>query len=503
MDNTSGQGKSAIVPESVRGLAWGAFFWTFIWGIFNRTWLSMLVFVPVVGMVMPFVLLFKGREWAWRNKQWDSPEHFNRVQRLWAIVGLVIIVLPVAAIGGLVGSGVIDLGDEVAAKKPAVVKAAAQPEPAKPAPVAAAKTEPAKAEPAKAEPAKAEPAKSEPAKPAAKPAAPQGEPSEVAHGKTVIPGTWAWNAETNEIISSGRADVHWEHANPTERELVPQKGAGLALAPGAKFEALGAPELAALKYSGASLSGSDKGGVLEPGAVFGLRTVEGNLAKLRVVGYRSSHDVTFPGSNILSQSARQRLRIRPAIARYHLELEWVVYRPQSAVAVAAAPKPAPEKKPAAEPEPKPAAEKGGATAMDALDKLKPDSAAATPAAATPGARKAPGGPRRALAAASPSGPPPKTLNPKYNDVMSAVLYGDRAAVVELLDLGKWVDKPDARGFTPLMAAATIRDAAMAELLLSRGANPNAAGEGGATALRIARENRDAAMTSLLERRGAK
>lgn len=40
---------------------------------------------------MPFVLGAKGSEWAWNNKRWDSPEHFARVQKTWAWVGLGVI----------------------------------------------------------------------------------------------------------------------------------------------------------------------------------------------------------------------------------------------------------------------------------------------------------------------------------------------------------------------------------------------------------------------------
>lgn len=94
MENTSGQGKNTVVPQEIKGLAWGAFFWNFIWGIFNRTWIALLALIPLVNLVMAFVLLLKGREWAWRNKRWDSVEHFNKIQRRWAIAGLIVILAP-------------------------------------------------------------------------------------------------------------------------------------------------------------------------------------------------------------------------------------------------------------------------------------------------------------------------------------------------------------------------------------------------------------------------
>ena len=97
--------------------------------------------------------------------------------------------------------------------------------------------------------------------------------------------------------------------------------------------------------------------------------------------------------------------------------------------------------------------------------------------------------------------PENVITPKFNDVMTAVLRQDQAAVTQLLDLGWWVDKPNSSGFTPLMEAVAMGDAPMAELLLKRGANPNAAARDGSV-LQIAKRNRDAAMAELLRRYGA-
>lgn len=83
MTNTSGQGKDARVPDEIRGWNWGAFFLNWIWGIGNHTYVAFLMFVPFVNMGMAFVLGAKGNEWAWRNKRWDSVDHFKRVQRKW------------------------------------------------------------------------------------------------------------------------------------------------------------------------------------------------------------------------------------------------------------------------------------------------------------------------------------------------------------------------------------------------------------------------------------
>lgn len=96
-------------------------------------------------------------------------------------------------------------------------------------------------------------------------------------------------------------------------------------------------------------------------------------------------------------------------------------------------------------------------------------------------------------------PGPTTPGPRFNDLMTAVLYRDAGAVSELLAFGKWPDKPDSRGVTPLMAAVMIGEAAIAERLLKAGANPDRPGPGGETAASIARERNDPAMLNVLRR----
>jgi len=90
--NTSGAGKAAVLPPGVKGWSWGAFLWNWIWAPFNRTWIGLLALVPYIGIIVVFYLGIKGRELAWRNKRWDSLEHFNRVQRSWSKWGLILIV---------------------------------------------------------------------------------------------------------------------------------------------------------------------------------------------------------------------------------------------------------------------------------------------------------------------------------------------------------------------------------------------------------------------------
>ncbi len=92
VENNSGGGSLITPPPGVKGWSWGAFFWNWIWAIFNRTWIGLLAFVPYIGIIVVFYLGFKGRELAWRNKRWDSLEHFQRVQRAWSKWALILFV---------------------------------------------------------------------------------------------------------------------------------------------------------------------------------------------------------------------------------------------------------------------------------------------------------------------------------------------------------------------------------------------------------------------------
>ena len=94
---TSGLGKQSTVPPELKGWNWGAFFLNWIWGIGNSTYIALLMFIPLVNLVMPFVLGAKGNKWAWQNRTWRDIEHFKQTQRKWAISGLILVfvILPI------------------------------------------------------------------------------------------------------------------------------------------------------------------------------------------------------------------------------------------------------------------------------------------------------------------------------------------------------------------------------------------------------------------------
>lgn len=146
---------------------------------------------------------------------------------------------------------------------------------------------------------------------------------------------------------------------------------------------------------------------------------------------------------------------------------------------------------------------------NALAKGKP----VVPVAAAPEEEK----PAEKLATAAPAAAPaaapeqptykraPNTreLYSRYNDLITATVMRDRAAVKELLEDGKFPDVRQKDGVTPLMIAAANGDVETASLLLGKGADPNLRAAGGRTALSLAKERGAAPMVQLLQSRGAK
>ena len=92
-ENTSGMGTATEYPDGIKGWSWGAFLLNWIWAIGNKTWIGLIALIPYVGFIMAIVLGFKGREWAWKSKRWDSVEHFQRVQKKWSFWGVLLTVL--------------------------------------------------------------------------------------------------------------------------------------------------------------------------------------------------------------------------------------------------------------------------------------------------------------------------------------------------------------------------------------------------------------------------
>lgn len=135
------------VPEGVKGWSWGAFLLNWIWAIGNRSWIGLLALIPYVGVLVAIWLGFKGREMAWKNKQWDSFEHFDRVQKKWSRwgVGVALACLVLGIVGAIALPAYQVYQARASAEQSSesldqLIEQVQQAEPMPPAPVAAAVT---------------------------------------------------------------------------------------------------------------------------------------------------------------------------------------------------------------------------------------------------------------------------------------------------------------------------------------------------------------------------
>lgn len=136
-------------------------------------------------------------------------------------------------------------------------------------------------------------------------------------------------------------------------------------------------------------------------------------------------------------------------------------------------------------------------AVEPLAKAQPETPAEKPASGPAAAPAEPVGYRRPANI--------RNLYSRYNDLVTATVMGDGAAVKELLDDGKDPNVRQADGKTPLMVAASRNDLAIATLLLAKGADPSLRAAGGMNALAIAKSRGPAGapMVQLLQRSGAR
>lgn len=101
--NTSGNGQAAVLPEELKGYNWGALLLSWIWGIGNKTYITLLsflvAFIPFIGglaaLGMNIWFGFKGNEWAWQNKHFESIEHFKSNQKKWTIAGIIVTIVSI------------------------------------------------------------------------------------------------------------------------------------------------------------------------------------------------------------------------------------------------------------------------------------------------------------------------------------------------------------------------------------------------------------------------
>jgi len=93
LENTSGHGLFTTIPEEVKRWNWGAFWLTWIWGLFNGVYISLLGLIPIINIFMSFYLGAKGNELAWRSMYWHGEIDFLKIQKKWAIAGWITSIL--------------------------------------------------------------------------------------------------------------------------------------------------------------------------------------------------------------------------------------------------------------------------------------------------------------------------------------------------------------------------------------------------------------------------
>jgi len=97
-ENDSGTGVNAKLPEEIKGLNFGAYLLTPLWGAAHNYPLSFLSLIPGYGWIKSYYLLVKGNEVAWQHRRFKSVEEFKKVQKRWSIFSFIILGVLIAVI---------------------------------------------------------------------------------------------------------------------------------------------------------------------------------------------------------------------------------------------------------------------------------------------------------------------------------------------------------------------------------------------------------------------
>lgn len=101
MDNIKTPMNLNVPPEIVNKFNWGAFLLTWIWGLFNKTYLTLIIIplslVPKIGLLLTLILSVyfgtRGNRWALENKYFSTLEEFNKYQKKFVQFGLILLIL--------------------------------------------------------------------------------------------------------------------------------------------------------------------------------------------------------------------------------------------------------------------------------------------------------------------------------------------------------------------------------------------------------------------------
>jgi hypothetical protein len=77
------------VEEELQKFNWGGFLLGWIWAFGHRVWLwGILGLIPFVGIVVMFVLGFRGNRLAWERGTYAGAEELRQKERKWAWASL-------------------------------------------------------------------------------------------------------------------------------------------------------------------------------------------------------------------------------------------------------------------------------------------------------------------------------------------------------------------------------------------------------------------------------
>lgn len=104
-NNPDTSGNPYLCPERAKGWSWGAFFFSWIWGLCNGVYWPLIMiplcFIPIIGqvinLILQIILGINGREMAWNSGHWrrDDVEAFNRKQASWSSAAGTLLVIGV------------------------------------------------------------------------------------------------------------------------------------------------------------------------------------------------------------------------------------------------------------------------------------------------------------------------------------------------------------------------------------------------------------------------
>ena len=127
----------------------------------------------------------------------------------------------------------------------------------------------------------------------------------ISSGQTILEGTRRFDFDTgtqSTVPGGTNWDVFWHMHTSVERSMDPVHGAQIVYLGGISYTNLSAAELQALTYGGAPINGSNNSSnLLTNGAVFAVRTNQGNYAKVQVVHYDRDITIRWRTYHILPQ----------------------------------------------------------------------------------------------------------------------------------------------------------------------------------------------------------